>query len=759
MTQELTKLPYALLRPVKREKLSRNDIAILTGVNSTEQLEYYLKDFGKGELLAVDIETRGTQAANPNDIIVGIGVSNGRKALYLDLRSSANSVRDYLFDYLGSPDKELIGHNVFFDAAFLTRDSGRWFNWKYDTYGLYRQLATEGWPGQKWSLKTAQIELLNWSSTNEKDLDHWLIDNLEPSDIKKEYKPGYYPRDTEHGLRYLKPDKSQMYQAPAEILGYYCCLDASSTFDLYQEVMIPSLNKLVPAARRTFRSYHTGPFINSIRKHIEQQLRGILVNRPRLEEHSTSLEQGIEQVTEEFYNHPDIKAAIELVNKRAIAELKAKEPDKYKKIPTLGKAPNQFKKDGSVSKNWLKWKEKEEKVQELLKNPPLSKNWKNWYGRLLEAENTNHFNLNSAIQKRWLFYEHLGYPVILKAPSGAPSVDKRALLGWGEPGQLLKRNNDLTKEHGYVMGCLNNLSPADTIHPRFRIPGTLTGRTAGSDGVNFHQVPKSREYLSCYIPRPGNVFVDCDHTALEQVVLAELSKDPTLFKLYGPEAKKNDVYLFNGSNLPGLSTSILSHGYNPDNPTSEAIAITKKLAKRERGISKTITLGSVYGMGADNLSLSLRLEGIDCTEEKAAELLTAYWDLYKGVKEYKRALLDEYRRRGGWVYNGIGRPIGIYNELLKDVVNRVIQSTGHDLHILWSDIFDELCQERGLEVYPVIWDWHDQTIVECPESEADKVAVAFMDSYDILNERLSPVIPLSGGPQIVRNLAEAKIED
>jgi len=44
---------------------------------------------------------------------------------------------------------------------------------------------------------------------------------------------------------------------------------------------------------------------------------------------------------------------------------------------------------------------------------------------------------------------------------------------------------------------------------------------------NCQQLPKSRGYLECWKPRSGHVWVSIDHSSLEQVVLAELSRDPT----------------------------------------------------------------------------------------------------------------------------------------------------------------------------------------------------------------------------------------
>lgn len=520
---------YCLLKPVQMKKSEKGQCQILTNQTTVHSLRIKLSEFDKS-LIAIDIETTGVRAHNKEDKIVGVGLAQEGRALYLDLLTAAPEVISYLFNWLASPGIELMGHNLFFDSAFLTRDNNnKWFNYKYDTYGLYRHLATEGWEGQKWSLKTAQVELLGWTSTNETELDKWLIDNDYISDIKLDHKPGYYPTYIKGQLRYAKPDKGKMSNAPADILGYYCCLDCQSTYDFFINVLAPAIYNLGHEASEQFQAYHQ-VYINHIRLHVEQQLRGMFVDTDRLNKHRDKLVIDIKEAEDKFFGLPEIQASITKYNQAYLTELKAKEPAKYKKLPLLGKQPAKYKKDGSVSKTYLKWLEKREQVRE----PIISKNWQNWNDKYETAKTGNHFNLNSGKQRQWLFYEELKYPVVITTPKGEPAVDKRALLSWGEPGQLLKKSNDLVKEQGYVDGCFNSLNNGSTVHPQFCLPGTLTGRLAGSGGVNFQQLPKSRGYLDCFRARPGYVFATCDFASLEQVILTELSKDPTLYRLYGP---------------------------------------------------------------------------------------------------------------------------------------------------------------------------------------------------------------------------------
>lgn len=261
------------------------------------------------------------------------------------------------------------------------------------------------------------------------------------------------------------------------------------------------------------------------------------------------------------------------------------------------------------------------------------------------------------------------------------------------------------------------------------------------------------------VRREGQTFVT-GNCALEQVVLAELSRDETLLHLYGPEAKANDVYLYVGSFLPGgIGDRIRATGYDPEDPTPATIRAAKKECKRERSISKVVVLASSYGAGADKIFKTLYLSGIDITIEEVQAILETYWSLFAGVREWEATLLSEYKARGGWFYGGLGRPICLWEKMTKDIVNRNCQATGHDVHMLYVRIIRDLLDSEGIEWYPIIIDWHDQSIVECRPEDAERVAwLIGHRAYEILNEELGGYIPMRGDPQIIDNLAYAKCE-
>lgn len=705
-------------------------------------------------MYALDLETRGTRWHYPGENeIIGVGLASEESLVYFAYNEMTTQDKQKLLEWLKDSENKFIAHNALFDAGFLYSESNYFYNFIACTYAMYKHLASEGYPNQSWGLKSAQTELLGWDESNEKELDLWLINNGYEGSVSKTYKQdSYYIKEKE---RWVKPKKAEMWRAPKDILGYYCALDSYSTLHLYK-LMMQVINDNVWG--KNYLSY-LFDFMVLINELIHQQMNGVSVDTQALTEYYNKLDQElIPSALDKFYLNDKVSEAVKEFNEIKLNELLESKPEQYKKPKPLGKQPPEFTKSGEVSKNYLKYIKRKQELEQT--GPELSLNYVKWLERYNQAKLENQFNPNSGQQLSWLFYDKLNYKKILFTESGQPATDKKALLGFGEPGLLLKTYNDLVKEKSYIEAGLEHSAKDNRIHFQFRAPGTLTGRLAGTGGINGQQLPKSLGYLSCLRPEPGRAWVDYDINSLEQVVLTELSLDPTLIKLYGPDAKPGqDVYLFNGANLPIIGEKIRKAGYDPDNFTPEIVNHVKKICKKERSISKVITLASSYGAGPGKLHETLSLSGVDITLEQVKQLHSAYWDLYKGVKLYEQYLNEEWSRNKGYVLNGVGRPIPVSADLRKDLVNRVCQSTGHDILVMLIRVMRELALERDVEYVGVIIDFHDEVMVECNQDSVQEVEQLIKDSFDIINKKLNGLIPLKCSGGRILNFAEAKISD
>jgi DNA polymerase I-like protein with 3'-5' exonuclease and polymerase domains len=680
-------------------------------------------------ILAVDFETCGNDYSRfPTDHVVGIGLAWDSGSVYLDWTSLSPAGHQQLLSLLLT-HTGLIAHNIYFDGGWVFQMTGQHPQWNTCTFGLYKQLATEGFIGQTWGLKDAMVDLLGWTDTNEADLDQWLVEN------------GYHKQNK-------APDKSQMWRAPAHILGKYCVLDAEATYLLLTEILEP-VEKRFP----NLGYYHRVDFMHLVKVLIEQKIHGILVDRDKLAAHNSYLVSEIERLQVEFIRNPEIAPHIAEYEQAKLKEFTETEPERYKKF-NLPPEPAKQTKTGAPSKTWIGWKAKKDK------GPEVSKTWLNWqerYKAILRGENPDYrFNLRSGQQLRWLFFDKLGLPPAKETESGLPSVDGQALGTYKKPYlEPFLKAADLIKEQSYIQDYLDLTTDRSTIHPSFRTPGTLTGRLS-SNSPNVQQMPKTKAIMSCFIPRPGHVFVDLDFAALEPHVTAELSKCPKMNLLYGPGRPDNDVYMFVGAHIKGLKENILAAGYDPVRPSKEGLSKAKKEAKRERSICKVIHLSAGYGAGAGKMQATLGMSGIDMAHHQVEEILTMYWDLFSAVKEYGFKLRKEYKKNRGWVVNGMGRPLAVDELMSKDLLNRVVQSTGHDILILYVRLVTEELTRRGIPWKPSIVDWHDSCMVEVPEEYAKDTAEVLEQAVNEVNNILDWNIKHKGSAEIGHNLADVK---
>ncbi len=741
---ELEEMFQSTDKDVKRESAPPK-LALLTPAKVSDSVDWKLIKWpseveewvrsSSVRLAGFDFETKGTEPQHfPEDRVVGIGLSTDTSAIYLPIPQDRQAFVVEVFNILIDEGVELLAHNLFFEAQwtlkYLGWDAYQQVKWHRCTYLTYKTLASEGWFGQSWGLKNAQKELLGWKQTNEVELDKWLVSNgwvkgSVSKAFKEEMTPDeryrhYLSKDNLNKKRQkkIKPDKAEMWRAPSEVLGHYCCLDSYSTYQLYAKVLKPVEQKfrVLPTYLRKFNH-----LLNLLAR---QKVRGISVDKEKM---ATVLEDYDRQCAAElrkFLEHPEV---VEHVQSWKAAKFE----ETY-----LKKEPPRLKKNGEISKNWLNWK-----------------------ARRKVAEAKADFNPNSGDQLQWLFYDRLGYAVEKETKAGNPATDKQTLMMFGEAGLQLVKYNILEKQRQYVQSAYDVTTSRQVLHPSFRVPGTLTNRLSGSGGFNLQQQPKAESYLSCFKARKGFKWVQRDLTSLEKVVLAERSKDPALWSLYGPGAKPNDVYLFDGAHLPGFKDDILGAGYDPKNPTSEMISKVKSVCKSTRKKVKPASLGFGYGLGPRKYRLDMRLNGFDISDDEAFEVWKAYWKLYDGVKKWEKELLRQRRRNDGWFLNGIGRPIGVHEDKVKDIVNRDCQSTGHDLLIYWVHTFSRELDRRGIEWYPIIIDFHDESIIEVEEARAEEADYVLGWALTALNEQLKPVINLTGDGLICNNLAEVKIED
>jgi hypothetical protein len=288
----------------------------------------------------------------------------------------------------------------------------------------------------------------------------------------------------------------------------------------------------------------------------------------------------------------------------------------------------------------------------------------------------------------------------------------------------------------------------------------LEVKLMSNDVVKFsmHQQPKTPGYLSNFKARSGFKLVQSDLSAIEPHVIAEFSRDPTMWALYGPGAKPQDIYLFNGAYIELFRDKIREY-YDPENPTEESIRLAKKMCKTERNVLKTVALACGFGASVSRVRSILLQAGHAVTWDEVKIIHRDYWKLYAGIKEFQKELELMWMQNGGFFFDIMGTPICVDRDYLHDAVNRFSQRSGHMVLQKYLYHTDRLRRERGVEMYPWIPDFHDEFIYETPLDQVESAAQVMKDALAITNEELGMEIKIKADVEVVDNLAQIKCED
>jgi DNA polymerase I len=245
----------------------------------------------------------------------------------------------------------------------------------------------------------------------------------------------------------------------------------------------------------------------------------------------------------------------------------------------------------------------------------------------------------------------------------------------------------------------------DRIHADFH---TVASGRAVTSSPNLQALPKRRDKepdeedpRRCVVAAPGAKLLSADLSNIELRILAEVSHDETMLRLFAEEKDMHE------------ETAKLMFHLPPDTDTRKHLIQGKAV----RDIAKTINFGLAYGMGAQGLA---GRTGVDL--EAARGLMKKYFRLYRGVDAYLRqsgraALQRGYAvslsgRRRYFPVSDDQRNKAQLGRMERSARNHPIQGTNAD--ILKSAL--ALLYEALPEGASLILSVHDELVIECPEA-------------------------------------------
>ena len=278
--------------------------------------------------------------------------------------------------------------------------------------------------------------------------------------------------------------------------------------------------------------------------------------------------------------------------------------------------------------------------------------------------------------------------------------------------------------------------------------GAHTGRWAGSDKVNFQNLPsrdkKKKTLKNAVIPPDDYVVINCDSSQIEARVLAWLAGQEDVVKQF---ANGEDVY-------SSFATKIYGRPISKDNPV-------------ERFVGKTCILGLGYGTGALKLQHTLKTSppGAIVSEAEAKSYVDTYRDTNDKVIQLWRdgdkviADLAYWGDTKPYTYGkhkclkvtkeGITLPNGLmirYPELKKDTeeskTRYVYKSRKGPVSIWGGSLVENVVQalarivvgEQMLKIqerYRVALTVHDAAVVVVPEAQKDEAMAYIVECMSV----------------------------
>ena len=273
------------------------------------------------------------------------------------------------------------------------------------------------------------------------------------------------------------------------------------------------------------------------------------------------------------------------------------------------------------------------------------------------------------------------------------------------------------------------------IHTSFNQCVTATGRLSSSD-PNLQNIPvrgeDGKEIRKAFVPEPGSLFFSADYSQIELRVMAHLSQDENMIRVF---AEGHDLHAATASNI-----------YKK--PIEE-------VTRDERTKSKRANFGIIYGITVFGLS-----ERLDISRDEAKLLIDGFFDTFPKVKDYMEHAKAEAREKG-YVETLFGRrrylpDINSGNATVRgfaerNAINAPIQGTAADIiKVAMIRIFQRF-QQEGIRS-KMILQVHDELNFSVLPEEQSRVEAIVLDE---MQHAISLAVPLVADSGFGANWLEA----
>ncbi len=273
------------------------------------------------------------------------------------------------------------------------------------------------------------------------------------------------------------------------------------------------------------------------------------------------------------------------------------------------------------------------------------------------------------------------------------------------------------------------------IHTSFNQTITATGRLSSSD-PNLQNIPirgeDGKEIRKAFIPEPGCLFFSADYSQIELRVMAHLSNDENMIRVF---SEGKDLHAATAANI-----------YKKN---------IEEVTRDERTKSKRANFGIIYGITVFGLA-----ERLDITRDEAKMLIDGYFETFPQVHDYMEKS-KEIARQKGYVTTLFGRrrylpDINSANATVRgfaerNAINAPIQGTAADIiKVAMIHIFQRFKKESIKS--KMILQVHDELNFSVFPDEKEKVEQIVLEE---MNNAFQMKVPLVADSGFGKNWLEA----
>ena len=272
---------------------------------------------------------------------------------------------------------------------------------------------------------------------------------------------------------------------------------------------------------------------------------------------------------------------------------------------------------------------------------------------------------------------------------------------------------------------LRFVTPAGRIHPEYVQIGASTGRMSCTR-PNWQQVPSKgdgKRLRELVVAGPGNKLLTADFSNIELRILADISGDATMLRLF---AEGLDLHSYTARMMFKLGEEVdVAHACLPGSD------------RPYRFVAKTINFGLVYGMSPNKLARTVHV-----SPGEAHNLMDAYFNLYPGVAAWMQqkkvqglqqleSVTLSGRKRYYYLPTVSRDPASIQEyrkakaRIERQAMNAPIQGTSADItKQALVNLYQSGMLQNQFDFARIVAVVHDEIVLECAQEHAALVSAA-----------------------------------